>query len=76
MDAFESLVSEILRFKGYWVKTSLRINLTKDEKRRIGRPSNPRWELDVVAYGGKRNELLVVECKSYIDSRGVCMANS
>ena len=28
-------------------------------------------ELDIVAYSGRRNELLVVECKSYLDSFGV-----
>jgi hypothetical protein len=45
--------------------------LTKEEKRTIGRPSNPRWEIDVVAYRASTNELLVVECKSYLDSPGV-----
>ncbi|MBF0306035.1 MAG: hypothetical protein HQL41_10365 [Alphaproteobacteria bacterium] len=37
----------------------------------IGRPSSPRWELDIVAYRGGDNSLLVVECKSYLDSQGV-----
>jgi len=71
MDAFEQLVSEILWMEGYWVRTSLKVNLTKEEKRAIDRPSSPRWELDVVAYGGRDNVLRVVECKSYLDSRGV-----
>ena len=71
MDSFESIVKTIFENKGYWVKTSFKVELTKAEKRRIDRPSSPRWELDVVAYKGASNELLVVECKSYLDSTGV-----
>lgn len=71
MDSFEQVVATILDREGYWVRTSVKVRLTGDEKREIGRPSSPRWELDVVAYSGTRNELLVVECKSYLDSSGV-----
>lgn len=71
MDAFEQLVAEILFDQGYWVQTSVKVDLTKEEKRRIERHSSPRWEIDVVAYRAADNELLVVECKSYLDSRGV-----
>jgi len=71
MDSFETIVRTIFERKGYWVKTSLKVDLTKAEKRRIGRPSAPRWELDVVAYKGGLNEILVIECKSYLDSTGV-----
>jgi hypothetical protein len=71
MDAFEQLVSEILWMEGYWVRTSVKVELTQAEKRRIGRPSSPRWELDIVAYRGRDNLLKVIECKSYLDSRGV-----
>lgn len=70
MDAFEQLVSEILWMEGYWVRASLKVELTKEEKKAIGRPSSPRWELDIVAYSGRDNLLRVVECKSYLDSRG------
>ncbi len=61
----------IFENKGYWVKTSFKVDLKKEEKRRIGRPSSPRWELDVVAYKGGNKEILVIECKSYLDSPGV-----
>jgi hypothetical protein len=71
MDAFEQLVSEILWMEGYWVRTSVKVDLTKEEKRLIGRHSSPRWELDIVAYKGGENLLRVVECKSFIDSLGV-----
>ena len=74
MDAFETLVAEILWAEGYWVRTSVRVNLTKEEKVLIGRPSSPRWELDVVGYRGRDNVLQVIECKSYLDSRGVTLA--
>ena len=50
---------------------SVKVELTKAEKRAIGRHSSPRWELDVVAYRGATNELLIVECKSFLDSPGV-----
>ena len=71
MDAFEQLVSEILWMDGFWVRTSVKVNLTKEEKRLIGRHSSPRWELDVVAYKARDNLLHVVECKSRLDSVGV-----
>ncbi len=71
MDAFESLIATLLNRQGYWTTTSFKVQLTKEEKRKMGIPSSPRWELDVLAYSGTRNELLVVECKSYLDSRGV-----
>lgn len=71
MDAFESVVGEILHRDGYWIQPSVKVGLTKEEKRQIGRPSSPRWELDLLGYNAQRNELIVVECKSFLDSRGV-----
>lgn len=56
---------------GYWTKGCFKVDLTKAEKRAIGRPSSPRWEIDIVAYRGSENEVLAVECKSLIDSPGV-----
>jgi hypothetical protein len=71
MDAFEQLVAEVLAAQGLWVQTSVKVKLTPEEKRLIGRPTCPRWELDVVAYNAAANELWVLECKSFLDSRGV-----
>src|SRR5690242_11774728 len=71
MDAFESLMSMLLRHNGYWTIPSFKVELTKAEKRKIGRFSNPRWEIDLVAYCGATNEVLAIECKSFLDSRGV-----
>jgi len=71
MDAFETVVASILQRRGYWTMTSVKVDLTKEEKRRIGRHSSPRWELDVVAYKGSDNEIRIIECKSFLDSGGV-----
>ena len=75
MDAFESLVETLLKRQGYWTRTGFKIDLTKEEKRRVGRPTSPRWELDVVAYQGSTNSILAVECKSFLDSTGVLFQN-
>jgi hypothetical protein len=71
LDSFESLIATILRSQGYWVHSSFKVELSKQEKVEIGIPSSPRWELDLVAYKGGPNEIRVVECKSYLNSQGV-----
>jgi len=75
LDAFESLIAMLLRHQGYWTAPSFKVELTKEEKRQIGRPSSPRWELDLIAYKPSANEILAVECKSYLDSTGVIFRN-
>lgn len=75
MNAFEDLIALLLRRDGYWTTTSFKVALTKEEKRAIGTHSVPRWEIDVLAYKGATNELLVVECKSFLDSPGVLFRN-
>jgi hypothetical protein len=71
VDAFEQVVAELFWSQGYWVRTSVKVNLTKEEKAAAERPTMPRPEIDLVAYHGGRNHLLALECKSYLDSRGV-----
>jgi hypothetical protein len=71
VDSFESVIATILEYQGYWIQTSFKVDLTKEEKRKIGRQSTPRWEIDLVAYKAASNELLLVECKSYLNSPGV-----
>jgi hypothetical protein len=66
----------ILRREGYWTTSSFKVELTKEEKRQVDRYSTPRWEIDLLAYKGATNELLVVECKSFLDSTGVVFRNS
>jgi hypothetical protein len=74
MDAFEQVVSEMLWMDGFWVQTSVKVNLTPREKGSVGKRTMPRPELDIVAYRGRDNFLYVVECKSYLNSRGVTFA--
>lgn len=75
MDAFENLAADILANQGYWVRTGVKVGLTRDDKIAIERKSSPRWEIDLVAYHVGRNELLLLECKSYLDSGGVHFAD-
>src|SRR6266566_4927859 len=75
MDAFESLISMLLRHEGYWTTPNFKVKLTPADKKRIGRESSPRWELDLIAYKPSINEVLAVECKSLLDSTGVVFRN-
>lgn len=71
MDYFESLIRVLLEQKGYWTRQSFKVDLSKEEERATGKPSIPRPEIDIVAYNPKKNELLILEVKSYLDSLGV-----
>lgn len=75
MDAFEQLVADIFWSEGYWVRTSVKVELIREGKIRIGKHSTPRWEIDLIAYRATTNELLALECKSYLDSGGVHAAH-
>jgi len=75
MNAFEHIAARFFEAQGYWTRIGLKIILTKEEKRAIENPSMPRPEVDVVAFKPGPNELLIVECKSYLDSYGVCVEN-
>jgi hypothetical protein len=68
MDAFESIVATLFEAEGFWVRRTVRVTLDRTHKRR---PSAPRTELDLVAYLPAENELWIIECKSWLDSRGV-----
>jgi hypothetical protein len=70
VDAFEQLVSETLWMSGFWVRTSVKVELTKEEKCLTGHSSRRR-ELDMVCYNARENLLRVVECKTYTDSTEV-----
>ena len=75
MDAFEQLAADLFWADGYWVRNSVKVDLTREDKHAIGKPSSPRWEIDLVAYQSFKNELLALECKSYLDSGGVHAAH-
>ncbi|MGJ8670336.1 MAG: hypothetical protein ACSHXK_12660 [Oceanococcus sp.] len=73
MDYFEALVKTLLESEGYWVRQSLKVNLTKEEKREVANPSIPRPEIDLIAFKPGQNEVLAIEVKSYLDSNGVSL---
>ncbi|HPB82641.1 MAG TPA: hypothetical protein PK200_11445 [Spirochaetota bacterium] len=71
MDPFESIVATYFEEKGYWVRGSVKVIISKEDKRKIGTHSMPRPEIDLVAFNPENNELLLVEVKSFLDSYGV-----
>ena len=75
VDAFEQLAADLFWADGYWVRNSVRVELTRADKQAIGKPSSPRWEIDLVAFRPATNMLLALECKSYFDSGGVHAAH-
>ncbi|MBK3802678.1 hypothetical protein GAY33_26310 [Azospirillum brasilense] len=74
MDAFEQVVAEILQHQGYWVWPSYWVTLEPEDRAIVGH-NVARVNIDVLAYRAQRGdeppELLVVECKSFLDSTGV-----
>jgi len=74
MDAFEQIAARLFEVQGYWTRIGYAVELTKPQKVAVGEPSLPRPQLDVIGYKPTTNELLVIECKSYLDSRGVMHA--
>ena len=71
MNAFEDIVGQYHESEGYWVRHSVKVEISKDDKCRIELPTMPRPEIDIVAINVEQNELLLVEVKSYLDSYGV-----
>jgi hypothetical protein len=75
MDHFESIISTLLEAEDYWIRRSFKVNLTKAEKRQIGKSSIPRPEIDLLALHFSRNEVIAFEAKSFFDSPGVKLAH-
>ena len=71
MDHFEGIVETLLEAEGYWVRRSFKVNVTKEEKRLIGKPSIPRPEIDLLALSFAKNQVIAFEAKSFFDSSGV-----
>ena len=71
MNAFEDIIRRYLEAEGYWVRQSVKLDITKAQKVQIGTPTMPRPEIDLVAYKPSKNELVLIEAKSYLDSYGV-----
>lgn len=75
MDYFEATIRTLLEEEGYWTKQSFKVEVSKQEKRLIGKHSIPRPEIDLIAYKPITNEVLAIEVKSLLDSSGVCLAD-
>jgi hypothetical protein len=71
MDHFENIIATLLEAEGHWVRRSFKVNLTKEEKRGIGKHSIPRPEIDLLALRFATNEVIAMEAKSFLDSPGV-----
>lgn len=71
MNAFEDIVRQYLEAEGYWVRQSVKVEISREDKLEIGLRTMPRPEIDLVALNAKENELLLVEVKSFLDSQGV-----
>lgn len=71
MDYFESIIKTLLESESYWVRQSFKVNLTKEEKRNVGKHTIPRPEIDLLAYKSNQNKVLAIEVKSFLDSSGV-----
>jgi len=71
MNAFETIVKLFLEEKGYWVRQSVKVAISKEDKVAIGTFSMPTPEIDLVALNVKENELLLIEAKSLLGSYGV-----
>lgn len=73
MDYFESILATLLESENFWVRRSFKVELTKEEKCRVGKPSMPRPEIDLLALNFKSNEIVLMEAKSYFDSPGIAL---
>ena len=71
VNAFESIVKLYLEEEGYWVRQSVKAHISKEDKVALSLPSMPTPEIDLVALNVKKNELLLIEAKSLLDSYGV-----
>jgi len=65
------LAGQLLDADKYWVKHSVKIELTKEEKLEISGESIPRPEIDIIAMDVSLNTVYLFEIKSYLDSKGV-----
>ena len=71
MDAFETIAARFFEVQGFWTRIGVKVEITKQEKVALNNKSMPRPEIDVIAWKPSTNQLLIIECKSYLDSTGV-----
>jgi hypothetical protein len=71
VDAFETIAARFFEVQGFWTRIGVKVEITKPEKVALNNTSMPRPEIDVVAWKPATGQLLIIECKSYLDSTGV-----
>jgi hypothetical protein len=74
MDAFELIARKYFERNNYWTRIGYRLDLKRlsaSERSTIVKKSDPRPEIDLVAFKPEDNQLLLIECKSFLDSSGV-----
>jgi hypothetical protein len=71
MDSFEQILRLYLEEENYWTRHSVKLHLSKADKIKLMLPTMPRIEIDLVAFDVISNILIVIEAKSFLNSRGV-----
>lgn len=74
MDHFENIVRLLLEAEGYWVLSSFKVDLTKEEKVLTGKGTIPRPEIDLLAWRPQDKSILAIEVKSFFNSTGVTLS--
>lgn len=69
MDHFENIIKTLLEHEGYWIRQSFKVNVTKQEKRDIGKHSIPCSEIDLLAFNQNESHVYAMEAKSYLASQ-------
>ncbi|MBK9413564.1 MAG: hypothetical protein IPN61_09115 [Bacteroidetes bacterium] len=73
MDAFEEIIGHLLREDNFWVQHSVKINLNRQDRHAINKPSSPRPEIDIAAFSPSTDTIYLLEVKSFLDSPGVVL---
>lgn len=75
MNQFEEISRYLLEAEGFWVQTGIKVEITPEQKRFLGKPTMPRPEVDIVAYKRSEDTLYLIEAKTYLNSKGVVYDN-
>jgi hypothetical protein len=73
-DPLKTLIVTLLEREGFWVRSGFKVRLTPEDKAAISGAWPPR-EIGFVAYKAATNELRLVGCAPYLDSRGVRLSS-
>lgn len=73
MDAFEEIIGHLLREDKFLVHHSVKINLNRQDRQAIKKPSSPRPEIDIAAFSPNTDTIYLLEVKSFLDSPGVVL---